>query len=109
MTGPLGIIALGSSEAAKGMEYFFFLLAIISINLALLNLIPLPILDGGQILFYAIEALTGKPLSPTIREYIHLANWLIFLLAIIYISIYEVANIVSPHVQTALQFLGFQK
>lgn len=109
MTGPIGIIALGSGEAAKGMEYFFFLLALISISLAIFNLIPLPIFDGGQILFYAIEALIGRPLSPTIREYIHMGTWLLVLVLIIGLSIRDITHIASPYIETALQFLGLRK
>ncbi|MCX5925307.1 MAG: M50 family metallopeptidase [Candidatus Dependentiae bacterium] len=109
MTGPIGIIALGSGEAAKGMEYFFFLLALISISLAIFNLIPLPIFDGGQILFYAIEALIGRPLSPTIREYIHMATWLLVLALIVGLSIRDITRIASPHIETTLQFLGLRK
>ena len=55
MAGPVMIIAMTTRAAASGFKILLLLLAIISINLAILNLIPLPILDGGQILFYIVQ------------------------------------------------------
>jgi len=99
--GPLMIISMSSKEAAKGISEFLLLLSNISINLALLNLIPLPIFDGGQILFYSLEALAGKPLSPKTREYIHIATWLLILALIIFISVRDVIYIISPYVKAS--------
>lgn len=110
--GPLMIVSISSKQAAQGVSNFFLLLAIISINLALLNLIPLPIFDGGQILFYTIEAIIGRPLSRRVREYIHLATWLLVLSLLIFISIRDVSRIASPLIESIkphLQSLGLYK
>ena len=61
--GPLMVISQTVKGAEKGFKIFMLLLAFISINLAILNIIPLPIMDGGQALFYTIEAIIGKSLN----------------------------------------------
>ncbi len=88
--GPLMIIRETIKGAKKGFKVFLLFLAIISINLAVLNLFPLPILDGGQILFVTIEALFGRPLPLKIREYVHLASWLLILTLILYLTAKDV-------------------
>ena len=86
MGGPIRIIQETTSGAAKGFKIFFLFLAVISINLAVLNLIPLPILDGGQILFYTIEAAIQRPLPHQVREYIHIASWIGILLLTLFLT-----------------------
>lgn len=61
--GPILIFQMAGQQAAQGMLSFFTFMAVISINLGILNLLPIPILDGGHMLFLAIEAVRGKPLS----------------------------------------------
>lgn len=107
MGGPVALISMLSQGAASDLKIFFLLLVIISINLAILNLIPLPILDGGQFLFYTIEAIARRPLPLKVREYIHIASWLLILLLILYLSIQDIGRIASPHIETIKQFLGF--
>lgn len=106
--GPIAMISQTSKSAEQGFQVFFILLALISINLALFNLIPLPIFDGGQILFYSIEAIIGRPLSPKIREYIHIATWLLVLSLIVILSIRDIMHLASPHIDTIKHFLGFK-
>jgi len=106
LVGPIGIISLASQGAAQGIKVLLLLLAIISINLAVLNLLPLPILDGGQILFYTIEAIIGRPLSPRIREYIHIATWLMLLTLFIYLSTKDLARIAWPYLQSLAKLIG---
>ncbi len=68
LSGPI-TIAQASGESLKlGVFSFVFLLSYISINLAIINLLPIPILDGGHLMFFAIEAITRKPVTGRIRE-----------------------------------------
>lgn len=62
-SGPLGIGHMVAEVSKTGWENFISLIALISLNIGLFNLFPIPILDGGQITFYLWEGLTGKPLS----------------------------------------------
>lgn len=93
MGGPISIISETAKGASKGFKNFLILLAIISINLAVLNLIPLPILDGGQILFYTIEAIIGRSIPNKIREYIFIGTWLLLFTLIIYLSYKDILRI----------------
>ncbi|MFM8551700.1 MAG: RIP metalloprotease RseP [Nitrospiraceae bacterium] len=66
--GPLTIANMSGEAAAQGVSSVAFLIAILSINLGVLNLLPIPILDGGHLLFFAIEAILRKPLGDRQRE-----------------------------------------
>ena len=96
--GPIMIIAMTVQSAAKGWQIFLLLLALISINLAVLNLIPIPILDGGQILICTIEAIIRRPIAPKIREYIAIGTWLLFIMLFIYLSINDLNRLISPYI-----------
>ena len=61
--GPIMIFQMAGQQASLGVMNFFLFMAVISINLGVLNLLPIPILDGGHILFLGIEAVRRKPLS----------------------------------------------
>lgn len=63
LSGPITIAQVASQSISSGTEAFLSFLALLSVSLAVLNLLPIPILDGGHILFYALEGLRGKPLS----------------------------------------------
>jgi len=67
--GPVMLAFTAKVAAEKGWDYFLWMMAIISINLGLINLLPIPILDGGHILFFLIEAVRRKPISLRTREY----------------------------------------
>lgn len=108
VAGPVAIIAMTVKGAAAGWQIFMLLLAIISINLAVLNLIPLPILDGGQILFYSIEAIIGRPIPNKIREYIHIATWIMFMVLFVCLTAQDVTRIVSPYIEPVLKYFRAQ-
>jgi regulator of sigma E protease len=63
MGGPVLIVQMAGEQASRGMLNYFIFMAIININLGIINLFPIPILDGGHILFLGIEAIRKKPLS----------------------------------------------
>jgi len=68
--GPIAITRVAVSQARKGLDDLFALIALLSINVAVLNLLPIPILDGGQILINVLESAKGSPFSMRTREYI---------------------------------------
>ena len=68
--GPIAITRASVAAAQSGMESLFLLIAILSVNVAVLNLLPIPILDGGQILINIAESVKGSPFSTRTREYI---------------------------------------
>jgi regulator of sigma E protease len=64
LMGPIGIVQAGSKFADKGNDWLIWFLAMISANLAVVNFLPIPIMDGGQFVFLMLEKIRGKPLSP---------------------------------------------
>lgn len=67
--GPLKIADISGQAASMGVVSFLFFMALISINLGFINLLPIPVLDGGHLLFYGIEALQRRPVSPEAQEW----------------------------------------
>ncbi|MEO9635011.1 MAG: RIP metalloprotease RseP [Parasphingorhabdus sp.] len=67
--GPLKIAQVSGEQFKLGLESFILFVALISINLGFINLLPIPMLDGGHLMFYAIEAVRRKPASPKIQEW----------------------------------------
>lgn len=79
VTGPVGLIGVIGSSVSMGFSYLLNLVAVISLNLAVINLLPFPALDGGRVLFLAVEGLIKRPLSP---KFVNFANGLGFYLLI---------------------------
>jgi regulator of sigma E protease len=69
VSGPIGIIQLSGAVAQDGIVSLLGLTALLSINLGLINLFPIPVLDGGHLLFYAAEAVRGRPMGQRAQEY----------------------------------------
>jgi regulator of sigma E protease len=67
--GPLRIAQMSGEVAQSGIVSLIWFLALLSINLGLINLFPVPLLDGGHLLFYGIEAVRGRPLGERAQEY----------------------------------------
>lgn len=67
--GPAGVAKVAGDTAAMGIWPFTFLIGLISVSIGLINLFPIPMLDGGHLLFYMIEAVSGRPISPTAQEW----------------------------------------
>jgi regulator of sigma E protease len=78
--GPIAITRASVDAARSGFESLFFLIALLSINVAILNLLPIPILDGGQVLINVLESARGRPFSLRTREYILRGGLMVILL-----------------------------
>lgn len=68
LSGPISIAKGAGATADYGLVYFLGFMALVSVNLGIINLLPLPVLDGGHLLFYIIEAVTGRPVPEKIQE-----------------------------------------
>lgn len=68
LSGPISIAQGAGSSATYGLVYFLGFLALISVNLGIINLLPLPVLDGGHLLYYFIEVITGRPVPEKVQE-----------------------------------------
>ncbi|AML57271.1 Membrane-associated zinc metalloprotease [Serratia rubidaea] len=69
LSGPISIAQGAGASAGVGFVYYLMFLALISVNLGIINLFPLPVLDGGHLLFLAIEKLKGGPVSERVQDY----------------------------------------
>ncbi len=90
MGGPIMIFSQTIKSAERGVEIFFAFLALISINLAIVNLIPLPILDGGQAAIVTIEALIRRPLPMRFREVLAIGTWVFFIGLTLFLSFKDI-------------------
>ncbi len=101
--GPILIVDAAAKAASVGAFTYFNFIAIISINLAILNLLPVPVLDGGHIMFLSIEALKGKPLSDKIMGVANKVGMTLLLLLITFVFYNDIMRIVVPWAQKTLQ------
>ncbi|MBI4041371.1 MAG: RIP metalloprotease RseP [Deltaproteobacteria bacterium] len=99
--GPILIGKVAGDQLKEGIFPFLMLLAVISINLAVLNILPIPVLDGGHLLLFVCEAIRGKPLSERILEYANRTG-LAFLLGLLILVFY---NDISRYWVHILEFL----
>jgi len=81
--GPIMIAQLAGQQAKEGLIEFLSLMAVISVNLAILNILPIPVLDGGHILFFTIELLIRRPVSIRVREVAQQAGLFVLLMLMI--------------------------
>jgi len=86
LNGPVGIIDLGRKVSEVGFGNLFFLLALISINLGIFNLLPFPILDGGHIFFLTIEGIRGRPVPEKIQHYAHLVAFFLLISLALFVT-----------------------
>lgn len=89
VSGPLGIAYLTKEVSNLGFVYLLYFTAILSINLAVLNILPFPALDGGRILFILIEKLKGSPVSERVEGYFHQAGFLLLILLMIAVTVHD--------------------
>src|SRR5699024_4455614 len=84
LAGPVGIYNYTGEAAALGMAVLIQWAAMLSINLGIVNLLPLPALDGGRLLFIFAEAIRGKPVDPEKESMVHFIGFaLLFLLMLV--------------------------
>ena len=86
--GPLTIAKMAGQSAQAGLEPFIDTLAVISLSLAILNLLPVPLLDGGHLMYHAAELLTGRPVSATV-EAVGMRLGLLFLAGLMALALYN--------------------
>lgn len=106
--GPVGIFAITSAATAIGALSVINLLGILSVNLAILNVIPFPALDGGRLFFIGVEAVIGRKVVPKVEATVHTIGMIILIVLLLLITIRDVERIrqaggISGFVQQVLQ------
>ena len=89
LSGPVGVVQLIGSESSKGFLNFLQILGLISVNLGVFNLLPIPALDGGKFLFLLIEAFRGKPIDEKIEQGLSLIGISFLFSLMIYVTIFN--------------------
>lgn len=96
LTGPIGIAQITGEVAEVGISPFFELVAIISISLGLINILPIPALDGGRLMFVLIEwARRGRRISPQREGLVHVIGFAILIGLIVVVSFFDISRILS--------------
>ena len=93
VSGPVGVTQAMAETAKAGFLNFIYLSAVIAINLGVVNLLPLPALDGGRIFFQLIELIRGKPLNPEVEGYIHFAGLAVLMVLMVVITCKDVLGL----------------
>jgi regulator of sigma E protease len=93
ISGPIGITQEVASAAKLGLINVVYLMAVITVNLGVFNLLPLPALDGGRLLFILIELIAGRPVDKNVEGYIHLAGLLVLFGLMILVACKDIAGL----------------
>lgn len=93
VAGPVGVFGIAAQTGKMGLVYLFQLVALISVNLAVLNLIPFPALDGGRVFFLLIEKLKGSPVSSKTQRVVNTVGFATLILLMVFVTIHDVGNI----------------
>ena len=91
--GPIMIAQIAGQQAKLGVANLLFFTALISVNLAILNFLPIPVLDGGHLIFFFIEAVTGRPVSIRVREIAQQAGIFVLILLMIYVFYNDITRV----------------
>lgn len=95
LAGPIGIAKLSGEAATQGFQVLLYFLALININLGVLNLLPIPALDGGRLVFVALEAIRRKALKIETENKIHQVGLVLLLTLLAVVSFNDIARIFS--------------
>ena len=87
VTGPVGIVYLTKQMTEMGFSYLLWFAALLSINLGIFNILPIPALDGGRIFFVLIEKIKGSPVSQFVENRIHQVGFMLLLFLMLLVTI----------------------
>lgn len=93
MSGPIGVTTAVSEAASTSLLDFLYLVVVITMNLGIFNLLPLPALDGGRLLFQLVELVRRKPIKPELEGYVHFAGIVLLLILMAVVSLNDIMKI----------------
>ncbi len=93
LSGPVGIYSVVDSQTHQGMEALLYLVAYLSINVGIINLLPFPAFDGGRILFLFIEKIFRKPVSKNVENTIHSIGFMLIIGLLIYVTFNDIIKL----------------
>ena len=94
VSGPVGVTKALGEAAESGVGDLVYLAVVISMNLGVMNLLPLPALDGGRLLFQIIELLRRKPVPPEIEGYVHFAGMVLLMILMVVVAVKDIFTLI---------------
>ena len=94
MMGTVGIVSLVSQQVRQGWEMVFFFMFVISLNLGIINLLPLPALDGGRLVFLLVEGIRRKPIPPEKEAIVHALGFVLFMVLFVVLTYHDIARLI---------------
>ena len=91
LSGPIGIVQMAGDTAKAGFIPFLYLMALLSISLGVMNLLPIPVLDGGQLVMLGVEAVRGSPMPEKMENMFYLSGWV----AVGFLMVFAIFNDIS--------------
>ena len=101
--GPIMIAQAAGSAASQGLEYLISLMLFISIQLGLMNLLPIPVLDGGHLMLFTIEAITRRPPSPKVVEWASRAGFAFLVALMLVATTNDLVRVLGPYLNEWLK------
>jgi regulator of sigma E protease len=96
LTGPIGIAQLSGDAAREGPSAFFMLMSMVSLNLAIFNLLPIPILDGGTIILLLVEMTMQRDLSLNVKEAVFKLGFVAIMVIVAFAIYNDISKILPP-------------
>jgi regulator of sigma E protease len=93
VAGPVGMVGMVGDAASLGITWLLIFTAFISLNLAVINLLPIPALDGGRLVFVCIEAITRKPIKPAFAVAVNQIGFMFLLALMAFVTISDVIKL----------------
>ena len=93
LSGPVGIFNVVGSTAKSGFVNVLSLIALLSINVGFINLLPFPAFDGGRVLFLIIEKIKGSPVKPEVENRIHTVGFILLMLLMLYVTFNDILRL----------------
>lgn len=90
VAGPVGLAKIVDAAAQQGIVPILILIAVISINLGIINLLPIPALDGGRLLFLLIEVIQRKPIKPTVAQTVNSIGFILLVLLMVVVTYFDI-------------------
>ena len=95
LAGPVGIYSITSSALQQGLVTFLNWTALLSVNLGILNLLPIPALDGGRLVFLGYEGITRKKVNKTVENYLHAAMFILLMGLFLFITYHDILRLLN--------------
>ncbi|MCL2496343.1 MAG: RIP metalloprotease RseP [Clostridiales bacterium] len=95
VSGPVGVVSIIGEASSYGLQSLLMIAAILSVNLAVVNLLPIPALDGARLVFLAVEGLRGKPFNREREGMVHFAGFMLLIALMIVLTFNDIARLIK--------------